>query len=110
MHHHEGKSKCCGFWGWLSLILVIIGGLNWGTVGIFNFNFVAAIFHAIPWLERIVYILVGLGAIGTIIACIRWCSSCKGGGCGRCERGEPHIHHEHHESGAGGPPGTGPQV
>ena len=30
--------------GWIALILVVIGGLNWGLVGLFSFDLVAAIF------------------------------------------------------------------
>jgi len=48
---------------WLALILVIVGGLNWGLVGLFNFNLVAAIFGEMAALSRIIYILVGLAAI-----------------------------------------------
>ncbi|MBD3236599.1 MAG: DUF378 domain-containing protein [Candidatus Eisenbacteria bacterium] len=51
----------------IALILVIVGGLNWALVGIFNFDLVAAIFGAMSVLARIVYILVGLGAIYTAI-------------------------------------------
>jgi uncharacterized protein len=48
----------------ITLILVIIGGINWGLVGLFQFDLVAAIFggqEAV--LSRIVYILVGLSAL-----------------------------------------------
>jgi uncharacterized protein len=48
---------------WIALILIIIGGLNWGLVGAFKFDLVAAIFGAMSILARIVYILVGLSAI-----------------------------------------------
>ena len=47
----------------IALILVIIGGLNWGLVGLFNFNVVQAIFGGIPLLRDIVYVLVGLSAL-----------------------------------------------
>ena len=40
----------------IALILVIVGGLNWGLVGLFNFDLVAAIFGAGSTLSRIVYI------------------------------------------------------
>lgn len=52
---------------WLGLILVIIGGLNWGLVGIFNFDLVAAIFGAMSALSRIVYTVVGLSAIYILV-------------------------------------------
>lgn len=47
----------------IALILVIVGGLNWGLVGLFNFDLVAAIFGAGSTLSKIVYILVGLAAL-----------------------------------------------
>ncbi|MBY4896930.1 DUF378 domain-containing protein [Cupriavidus sp. AU9028] len=49
--------------GAISLILLIIGGLNWGLVGIANFDLVAAIFGEGSILSRIIYILVGLAAL-----------------------------------------------
>ena len=48
---------------WLALILVIIGGLNWGLVSIFDFDLVAAIFDDMSLLSRIVYGLVGVSAV-----------------------------------------------
>ncbi|TGC11184.1 DUF378 domain-containing protein [Methanolobus halotolerans] len=48
---------------WAALALVIIGGLNWGLVGAFGFDLVAAIFGDMSWLSRIIYILVGLAAL-----------------------------------------------
>ena len=51
---------------WVALILVIVGGLNWGLVGLLNLDLVAAIFGAGSLLAQIVYILVGLAALYTI--------------------------------------------
>jgi len=48
---------------WIALALVIIGGLNWGLVGVFDFDLVGTIFGAISAITRVVYILVGLSAI-----------------------------------------------
>ena len=48
-------------------VLLAIGGLNWGLVGVFDFNLVSAIFGE-TILTRIVYILVGLAALYDIIA------------------------------------------
>ncbi|MHC4423191.1 MAG: DUF378 domain-containing protein [Planctomycetota bacterium] len=47
--------------------LLIIGGLNWGLVGVFNFDLVAAIFTDMPNLARIVYTIVGLAAIYDLV-------------------------------------------
>ncbi|MBN2251115.1 MAG: DUF378 domain-containing protein [Candidatus Altiarchaeota archaeon] len=43
--------------------LVIIGGLNWGLVGILEFDLVAALFGAMSVLSRAVYSLVGVAAL-----------------------------------------------
>jgi uncharacterized membrane protein YuzA (DUF378 family) len=48
---------------WIAVILVVVGGLNWGLVGIFKFDLVAAIFGEMGIISRIVYTLVGLSAI-----------------------------------------------
>lgn len=48
---------------WVALVLVIVGGLNWGLVGAFKFDLVATIFGDMSVLSRIVYGLVGLSAI-----------------------------------------------
>ncbi len=47
----------------LALVLVIIGGLNWGLVGLVQVDLVASIFGAMSSLARVLYILVGLSAI-----------------------------------------------
>ncbi len=47
----------------IALILVIVGGLNWGLVGLLDFDLVAVIFGAMSTLSRIVYSLVGLSAL-----------------------------------------------
>ena len=51
---------------WVALILIVVGGLNWGLVGAFGFDLVAAIFGDMSALSRIVYVLVGLSAIYTL--------------------------------------------
>ena len=52
---------------WIALILVIVGALNWGLVGLFAFNLVAAIFGEMTIASRIIYILVGIAAVYVII-------------------------------------------
>jgi uncharacterized membrane protein YuzA (DUF378 family) len=44
-------------------VLLVVGGLNWGLVGLFGFDLVATIFGEMSSLSRIVYILVGLSAL-----------------------------------------------
>ncbi len=50
-----------------ALILIIVGGLNWGLVGLFDFNLVSAIFGVDTWLTNLVYILVGISAIYSVV-------------------------------------------
>lgn len=50
---------------WIALILLIVGGLNWG-LAIWDINLVTAVFDSVPILVDIVYGLVGLAALYTI--------------------------------------------
>ncbi len=47
----------------IAFVLVIVGAINWGLLGLFNFNLVTAILSTIPILVTIVYILVGLAGV-----------------------------------------------
>ena len=80
-----GEGKCGGCAGKKCLpakiakILLLIGGLNWGLVGIGaflgkNWNIVNQILGGVPRIEWIVYILVGISAIVAVIGCK--CKSC----------------------------------
>ena len=51
---------------WIALVLVIIGGLNWGLVGFFNYDLVASLFGVASAVSRVVYSLVGLSALWAI--------------------------------------------
>jgi hypothetical protein len=55
------------FISWLAFILVIVGAINWGLVGFFAFDLVAALFGEMSALSRIVYGLVGLAGIYLLI-------------------------------------------
>lgn len=48
-------------------ILLIIGGLNWGLVGFFNWNLVGAIFGPMTFISRLIYALVGIGAVYEVL-------------------------------------------
>lgn len=51
----------------IALVLIIVGGINWGLVGLFDFNLVAAIFGADSVLTNLVYILVGIAALYALV-------------------------------------------
>ena len=56
---------------WITLILLVVGGLNWLLVGLFDFDLVAAIFGDMSALSRLVYIVVGLSAITVLALSLR---------------------------------------
>lgn len=53
-------------WDIIALVLVIVGGLNWGLVGLFQFNLVTALFGSWQIVERTIYTLVGISALWAI--------------------------------------------
>lgn len=52
---------------WISRILLIIGGLNWGLVGVFKVNLVSAIFREGTMVTNVVYGIIGIAAIYELI-------------------------------------------
>lgn len=64
----------------VAFILLVIGGLNWGLVGInADWNVVQLILGSFPWLESLVYILVGLSALYLIFTHKKDCKGCGSG-------------------------------
>lgn len=55
----------------VTLLLIIIGGLNWGLVGIAGIDLVAEIFGAGSTLARVVYIVIGLSAVWQLVLLIK---------------------------------------
>ncbi len=55
----------------VALVLVVIGGLNWGLVGAFNYNLVDSLLGEGSALARIVYVLVGLAALVVLAGLVR---------------------------------------
>lgn len=48
---------------WLAFVLVIVGALNWGLIGFFDFDLVAKLFGDMSGFTRIIYSIVGLSAV-----------------------------------------------
>lgn len=48
-----------------AMLLVVIGGLNWGLVGLLNMDVVKLLLGSIPMLQQAVYIIIGLAALYT---------------------------------------------
>ncbi len=47
----------------LTFLLAVIGAINWGLVGLFNFNLVHSLFGTMPMIEKYVYIAIGLAGV-----------------------------------------------
>ena len=56
---------------WIAMVLLIVGGLNWGLVGLFDIDVVARILGLMSTASRSVYILVGLASLYSIYLCVR---------------------------------------
>ena len=47
----------------IALVLIIIGAINWGLIGLFNFNLVTALFGDMSIISRIVYTIIGISGL-----------------------------------------------
>jgi uncharacterized membrane protein YuzA (DUF378 family) len=54
----------------IALVLILIGGLNWGLVGFFDYNLVDAVFGEGSGVARVVYALVGVAALYKVAVAI----------------------------------------
>lgn len=61
----------------IAYVLVIIGALNWGLVGFFNFDLVATLLGEMSAVSRIVYGLVGISALVMIFTHKSGCKNCE---------------------------------
>ncbi|MFA6382916.1 MAG: DUF378 domain-containing protein [Parcubacteria group bacterium] len=57
---------------WVAVVLVVIGGLNWGLVGLFGFNLVDTIFGVMGAISRVVYVVVGLASLYLVFSVSSW--------------------------------------
>lgn len=78
--------KCISY---IALILIIIGALNWGLWGFFQFDLVAWIFGGnTMWASRVVYSLIGLAGLWSLKA-LACCCCCSCGGKCECKGCSP---------------------
>lgn len=61
---------CISIIGSIAYILLLIGGINWGLIGAFDFNLVTYLFGVGTALTRGIYLLVGLAAIVSLFSVI----------------------------------------
>lgn len=55
---------------WIFLILIVIGGINWGLVGLLGFDVIAALFGNMSGAARTIYAIVGIASLYLIIESI----------------------------------------
>ena len=60
------STRRMGAMDWIALALLIVGGLNWGLVGLFQIDLVATLFGEMSIVSRVIYTLVGLSALYSI--------------------------------------------
>lgn len=60
----------------LAFVLTVVGGLNWGLVGLLGLNLVNLLFGGMPALEQLVYILVGISALYLLATHSSDCKTC----------------------------------
>lgn len=63
---------------YLTLTLLWAGGLNWGLVGLFNYNLVEALLGSWPSLVTLVYVLVGVSTVYIVVTHKSYCEICSG--------------------------------
>ncbi len=62
----------------VSYVFLWVGGLNWGLVGLFNYNLVASLLGSVAGAVNVVYVLVGLAAVYTLVTHKNYCKVCGG--------------------------------
>ena len=60
----------------VSYVFLWVGGLNWGLVGLFNYNLVEALLGGFAGVVSVVYVLVGLAAVYTLVTHKNYCKVC----------------------------------
>lgn len=61
----------------LTFILLVVGGLNWLLVGLFQWDLVVAVLGSWPMVVRVVYVLVGVAAVYELFTHKRSCKGCE---------------------------------
>ncbi|MBD3330432.1 DUF378 domain-containing protein [Candidatus Peregrinibacteria bacterium] len=62
---------------WIVLVLTVVGALNWGLVGLFEFDLVAYLFSDMMTVAKVVYVLVGVSGLLTLILSVMHGKKCN---------------------------------
>jgi uncharacterized membrane protein YuzA (DUF378 family) len=61
----------------VAILLLVVGGINWGLVGLFEYNLVMALLGGYPAVEMLIYVLVGLSAVYVLVTHKGDCKICS---------------------------------
>lgn len=62
---------------YVAFVLLIVGGLNWGLLALFNLNLVNTVLGSWPTVEKLVYVLVGVSAVYIAATHMTDCKVCS---------------------------------
>ena len=62
----------------VAFLLLVVGGLNWGLVGLFNYNLVESLLGSVSGASMLVYVLVGVSAVWVGVTHKGDCKVCSG--------------------------------
>ena len=72
--------KCCAICT-VGTLLAVVGAINWGLVGLFQFNLVTQLVGDGTTLAKVIYGLVGVGGVVTLLGFFKLCPCQKDGAC-----------------------------
>ena len=61
----------------VAFLLTVVGAVNWGLIGLLDFNLVSAVVGSAPMVEKVVYILVGASAVYLLMTHKKDCKVCS---------------------------------
>jgi len=61
----------------VAFVLVVVGALNWGAMGLLGTNVLSGLLGAMPGLEKLVYVLVGVSGVVLLATHMQDCKMCK---------------------------------
>jgi hypothetical protein len=56
---------------WIAFVLLVVGGINWGLIGIFEFDLIEAIFGELLIMSEVIYALIGISALYQIYSVLK---------------------------------------
>ena len=70
----QSLARRMGAFDWLAMVLMVVGGINWGLVGLMNIDLVATVFGDSTTAARVVYAVIGLAALYSVYTLSRMAS------------------------------------